>query len=126
MADPITLAVVAAVAGKVTEALDDGARAVLKKLRVALRERFGNDPDARRALEAARDDDGEDAILVEELATHIDSAQRDDEQIRSLVEELRPHFDASGGTVTNTITGNVEGVAIQARDVHGVNLNRPR
>ncbi|ASU82665.1 hypothetical protein CDO52_07575 [Nocardiopsis gilva YIM 90087] len=125
MADPITLAVAAAVAGKVTEALDDGARAVLKKLRAALRERFGNDPEARRALEAARDDDGEDAILVEELATHMDGAQQSDADIRALVEALRPHFDSGGGNVTNTITGDVEGIAIQARDVHGVNLNRP-
>ncbi|MBB6173312.1 hypothetical protein HNR23_003372 [Nocardiopsis mwathae] len=125
MADPITLAVAAAVAGKVTEALDDGARAILRKLRKALRDRFGDDPDARRALDAARDDDGEDAILVEELATHMDGARRDDATIRELIAELRPYFDSGGGNVTNTITGNVEGIAIQARDIRGMNVDRP-
>lgn len=125
MVDDVTIAIAAAVAGKAAEQLTDSGRAALKKLRQAVRARFRQDPDARDALESAQDD-YEDAVVVEELAEHLDSAQRDDTEIRRLAEELRPYFADAGGGVTNTVNGDVrDGTVIQARDITGgVNLDR--
>ncbi len=50
----------------------------MKRLRGVLRTRFADAPDARAELEAARDDDGEDPVLVSELAGHLAAAEEAD------------------------------------------------
>ncbi|MFC4560498.1 hypothetical protein ACFO4E_01375 [Nocardiopsis mangrovi] len=126
MVDEVTIAIAAAVAGKAAEALTDGVRQVVRKLRGALRTRFsGSAPEALAALDAARDTDGEDAVLVEELAGHLAAAEHDDPGVRDLVAELRPHFTADRGGVVNSVHGDVHGTVIQTGTITGgVHLGR--
>ncbi len=119
MVDDVTIAIATAVAGTIAESVTTGGVNAVKALRRRLRERFGDQPEAQEALEAARDDDGESPNLVRALATHIDSAREDDPEVQRLIETLRPEFSAEQGSVHNTITGDVSGTAIQARDIEG-------
>lgn len=119
MVDDVTIAIAAAVAGKVAESVTRGGIEGVKALRRLLRDRFNDRPKAREALDAARDDDGEDTELVRTLAEHIDAVRDQDPEIERLVEKLRPEFTSGQGDVHNTITGDVSGTAIQARDIEG-------
>ncbi|GAA3722717.1 hypothetical protein HDA32_000809 [Spinactinospora alkalitolerans] len=114
--DEVTLAIAAAVAGKVGESLTESAKDALKRLRRVLRERFRGTPDAQAALEAAQDDP-DDQAAVRELAEHITVTEVDDAEVKGLTDELRPHFSA--GDVVNTVNGDVSGNVVQARDIHG-------
>lgn len=118
MSDPITIAVAAAVAGKVGESLTESAMAAVRRLRRALRSRFATEPPAHRALEAAREDP-EDAAAVARLAEHVAAAGERDPAVRDLIEELRPHLRAADGGIVNVVEGTVHGTVVQARDVHG-------
>ncbi|GLU49725.1 hypothetical protein [Nocardiopsis ansamitocini] len=108
-----------AVAGKVAGDLSDGARKLLVALRERLRERFAEHPTAWAALEAARDENGEDPDTVRELAGHITAVEAVASEVRSLTDGLRPHFGTDGGDVTNTVDATVTGAVVQARDIHG-------
>lgn len=114
--DPVTVAIATAVAGKVSEGLVEGAKNLLPQLRKALRARFKDAPVAADALESAQDNPDDDAA-VQKLARCI--AESQDPEVRALLEQLRPHFGGADSSVTNTVTGNVHGNVIQARDVHG-------
>ncbi|WP_046471057.1 hypothetical protein [Allosalinactinospora lopnorensis] len=118
MIDDVTIAIATAVAGKVGESLTKGAGEALKKLRKAVFERFRDHPEAQKALAEAQID-AEDTVVVRELAGHLDTARTEDPEIRRLIERLRPEFDAGRDNVHNTISGDVHGTAIQARDISG-------
>ncbi|RNL82507.1 hypothetical protein [Halostreptopolyspora alba] len=125
MVDDVTIAIATAVAGTIAESVTKSGVEGVKALRRLLRDRFGDRPKAREALEAARDDDGEDATLVRELATHIEEVRAQDPEVGRLVEELRPEFTNAQGDVHNTIVGEVSGTAVQARDIEGgLNIGR--
>ncbi|TQN32782.1 hypothetical protein FHX37_2765 [Haloactinospora alba] len=119
MVDEVMLAVAGAVAGKAAESLTEGARTAVRNLRRALRARSEEQPETQRALEAARDEDGEDERLVSEFAERLAAVAEHDPEIRRLTEDLRPHVTAGSGNVTNTVRGNVSGTLVQGRDFHG-------
>lgn len=118
MSDPVTLAVAAAIAGKVSESLTDAARSALKRLRRAVRERFFDTPEARRALEAAQEDPDDEPALAR-LSAYVSEAEERDPAIRRLTDELRSHLSATHGGVINHISGDVRGNVVQARDITG-------
>ncbi|MBB4929852.1 hypothetical protein F4561_000672 [Lipingzhangella halophila] len=125
MVDDVTIAIATAVAGKIAESVTRGGIDGVKALRRLLRDRFSDRPKAREALDAARDDDGEDADVVRTLAEHIDAVRAQDPEIERLFETLRPEFTSGRGDVHNTIVGDVSGTAIQARDIEGgLNIGR--
>lgn len=117
MSDPVTIAIAAAVAGKVGEALTESAKAALTRLRRALRQRFAADPAAQEALATAQDDP-EDPEATERLAAHVSAAEEADPAVRELVGELRGSFQATDGGVVNVFHGTA-GKVVQARDIHG-------
>ena len=131
MGDEVMLAMAAAVAGKATELLTQGAKDSVTALRKALRKRFGDGTPEREALDEARDADGEDEVLVGTLAGHIRDAADRDEDIRGLVSALAPHFTATEhteyNTVHNTVTGGRDNKVWQINKVEGgFHINDPR
>ncbi|MFC3997155.1 hypothetical protein ACFOVU_14575 [Nocardiopsis sediminis] len=124
MVDEVTIAIAAAVAGKFAESFTEGAKTLARRLRPLLK---GRSPEAHDALEAARDVDGEDAVLVEEVAGHLAAAERDDSDVREILAELRSLLGTEGHTTVNTITGAVSGSVVQAGTIHGdLNFGRGR
>ena len=116
MTDPVTLAIATAIAGKTAESLTDQAKDCLTALVRRIREKFLDQPAARAALEAARDEKGS-----AELARALDLAcERDPEfgaQIRELWEQIRA-VAAGDNAVVNVFSGRADKV-VQLRDVHG-------
>lgn len=116
MADPVTVAIAAAVAGKLAEGISDAGRTALAALTRLVRRKMRGDPDGSAALEAAaaRPDD---AALVARLAAALDEECARDAAFRA---ELTILWTAArDGGVANTIKGSVHGPVVQARDVHG-------
>lgn len=116
MSDPVTLAIATAVAGKVSESLTDAAKALLTRLRKAIRHRGAEEPDTPATLASAQDDP-DDETTVRQLAERL--ANSDDPEIRRLTTELRPHFATGEGAVVNTVHGQVTGTVIQGRNISG-------
>lgn len=120
--DPVSIALATAVAGglggKIGEALAGGGVETLKRLRKALFQRFTAQPEAQAALVAAQaDPDNTAAVRV--LAGHIVDAEAAEPGIAPVAAELRELLAETGGTVTNTVSGDVRGTVIQGRDFHG-------
>lgn len=116
MTDPITATVAAAVAGKLAESLSDGAKESVAAITRRIRRKFGQQPAALAALEAAHDD----PARLQDLAGFLEEAMtRDPEfgrQIRMLWQQTG--IDPPRGDVVNIFHGNAEN-SIQVRDVHG-------
>ncbi|MDQ3578387.1 MAG: hypothetical protein M3443_12485, partial [Actinomycetota bacterium] len=77
---------------------------------------------ARTALEAAAGAEP-DAPEVAALAEHLAVAEREDPafgtEVRTLWEQAPVGQRAATGGVTNSISGNVSGKVVQARDIQG-------
>ncbi|PSK97326.1 hypothetical protein CLV63_10844 [Murinocardiopsis flavida] len=120
--DPVSIALATAVAGglggKIGEALADGGLTTLTRLRKVLFPRLRSRPDSSAALDAAQTDPSDDAA-VRVLAGHIVDAEAAEPGIAPVAAELRELLAESGGTVTNTVNGDVSGTVIQGRDFHG-------
>jgi hypothetical protein len=116
MADPVTLAIATAVAGKAAESLTDQARECLAALVQRIRDKFRDQPAARAALEAARDDQGSG-----ELARALELACAQDPefgtQIHALWSQVRAAAAGDHGVV-NVVSGRADKV-VQLRDLHG-------
>jgi hypothetical protein len=121
MADPVTMAIATAVAGKAAESLTGQSTAGLAALVRRIREKFRDRPAGQAALTAAQDDPGSGA-LAEELAFALDEASAEDpefgRQIRELWAHVRTAADASDDGTVNVFLGRADKV-IQLRDVHG-------
>lgn len=116
MADPITLAIATAIAGKAAESLTDQARECLASLVQRIREKFRDQPTAGVALEAARDDQG-----VSELARALDEACTQDPEFRAQIHALwsQVRTAAAGDQgVVNVFSGRADKV-VQLHDIHG-------
>ncbi|WP_435108329.1 hypothetical protein [Nocardiopsis synnemataformans] len=125
MADPVTLAIAAAVVtgavGKITEAATGGTVAAFKSLRKAVFARFRSDPESQQALDDALLEP-EDPEALAAVAEHLERAEGADPGIRGLMQELRREVVQEGdGAVHNSIQGDVSGKArvFQGRDFHG-------
>lgn len=115
MADPVTMAIATAVAGKAAESLTGQARECLAALVRRIREKFRDRPAGRAAFAAAQDDPGS-GVLAGELARALDEASAEDpefgRQIRDLWSQVR------AGDVVNVFHGRADKV-VQLHDVHG-------
>lgn len=121
MADPVTMAIATAVAGKAAESLTDQARECLASLVRRIREKFRDRPGGQAALEAAQGDPGS-GTLASELARALDEASAEDPefgtQIRELWSQVGTTAAAGDHGVVNVFHGRADKV-VQLRDVHG-------
>ncbi|WP_017613658.1 hypothetical protein [Nocardiopsis salina] len=125
MSDPAGIAIVTALATgavqKISETATDNTIASFKDLCKRVFARFRETPGAQEALDEARVE-SDDPAALEKVAVHLQVAEQEDPEIARLVAELRRAAEAgSGGSVTNTINGNVSGNAkvVQTQDING-------
>jgi hypothetical protein len=122
MADPMMIAIAAAVAGKLTESLTTGAKAAMANLVRLVRARVAGDDAARSALADAERAPGDDARIAA-LATQLERlAGADPEfagQLRHHWSQTNAHLHAHHGGVVNEVSGSVSGHVVQARDIEG-------
>ena len=127
MTDPIISSVAAAVAAAATTAIADGGRALITKLAALLRERSQREVAGQSALAAveqttlaAVEQNPQDAVATQRLAELLDQRMRDDPVFAHRLRELwEDTTSTASGQVANTVSGEVRGSVIQARDVHG-------
>lgn len=112
MAEPVTLAIAAAIAGKTAESLTSQARECLATLARRIREKFRDQPAARAALAAARNDPG----AVMGLAHALEEASAEDPEFGRQIRALWTRVGDDG--VVNVFHGRADKV-VQLRDVHG-------
>lgn len=113
MADPVSLAIATAIAGKTAESLTDQARQSLAALARRIREKFRDRPAASAALAAAA---ANDPGAVGELAHALDEASAQDPEFGSEIRVLWSRISDDG--VVNIFHGHADKV-VQLRDVHG-------
>jgi len=122
MADPMMIAIAAAVAGKVTESLTAGAKAALGGLVKLIRQRFGTDDAAQAALADAERTPGDDKRIAA-LAAQLERLTREDhrfaEQLQRLWPQTGARLQAQHGGVVNEVSGTVTGNVIQAHQIEG-------
>ncbi|KFZ76992.1 hypothetical protein ED92_38425 [Amycolatopsis sp. MJM2582] len=111
MPEPVLISLAAALAGRTVVGLYE----LVKK-------KFSEDPEATAALEAA-EGAAEDSAEVENLRDRLAVAEADDpdfaQRLRSEWEKIGNVHQAETGGVVNTVTGDVSGKVVQARDVQG-------
>jgi hypothetical protein len=112
MADPVTLAIATAIAGKTAVSLTDQAREGLVALVRRVREKFRDRPAARAALDAAQHDPG----AVPGLAHALDQASAEDPEFGRQIRALWTQVGHDG--VVNVFHGRADQV-VQLRDVYG-------
>ena len=121
MADPITMAIATAVAGKAAESMTDEARRCLAALVRRIRDKLRDRPAGQAALEAAQADPGSGA-LAGELARALDEAGGEDPefgtQIRELWRQVGMLAVAGDRGTVNVFHGRADKV-VQLRDVYG-------
>lgn len=122
MADPMMIAIAAAVAGKVTESLAAGAKAALGGLVKLIRQRFATDDAAQAALADAECAPG-DSDRINALAAHLERLTAADHQFAEQLQELwsqsGAHLQADHGGVVNEVSGSVAGSVVQAHRIDG-------
>ena len=126
--DDLVVAVVTAIASGAGGSLGTSGTAAVSRLISALRAKFRHSPAVRGALEIAvgepADPDAGAALQValNELIT------RDAEfgqWLATLWEEIRQELPSHDCSSKNIIHGEVRGIAVQARDIHGgIHINR--
>jgi hypothetical protein len=119
MADPVTMAIATAVAGKAAESLTGQAQASLAALVARIRERFRDRPGRQAVLAAAQGDPGS-GELAGELARALDEASAEDPDFGQEIRELWREVGLTAGDhgVVNVFHGRADNV-VQLRDVHG-------
>jgi hypothetical protein len=109
MPEPILISISAALAAKAATGLYD-----------LVKRKFAKNPEAKAELEAA-DGAGPDSAPVHVLAERLETAEREDPEfsqaLRAEWASVSQHAESGG--VTNSITGNVSGKVVQARDIQG-------
>ncbi|TYK49479.1 hypothetical protein [Actinomadura decatromicini] len=138
MADPFTLAVATAAAGRAVELtgepVRDGVAALCRKVRERFRGRpaeeevlegaiaSGGDDGLARLAEALRRTMADDTGFADDLTVALRNAMSEDAEFRLEVEnhlsQARVETTANDDGVTNVFTGKAEKV-VQVRDVHG-------
>lgn len=109
MPELILIEIAAALAGKAAESLYELVRNKLKDRKPALT--------ALDAAQGAAPDSPQVLALAEELAVAEDYDHEFRDRLRA--EWTAIQASASGGSASNTITGQVTGNVVQARDIHG-------
>lgn len=109
--EPILMAIATSLATKAATGIYD----LVKK-------KFSGDKKAIAALESAKAAPS-DETAVKALAERLEVAEADDAEfagaLRSEWQNVQVDQHAERGGVTNSVTGNVSGKVVQARDIHG-------
>lgn len=117
MSDPVTLAVAAAVAGKIGEGLVDGATKLVPRLRKALRKLFANSPEDTALLNAVTDN-VDDTKSQTALAARLAVLRAQDPEVRELIATMTT--PTTSGNVHNSLSGTAHGhVAQIGGDIQG-------
>lgn len=116
MADPLTLAVASAIAGKAAEAMTEQARQAVSAIAVRLRAKFRNHPADLAVVDAAVLGEPEPAALAQLLDREFAADPGFRDEIKTLWLQAAPA--ATDDAVSNVFHGTAEKV-IQLRDVHG-------
>ncbi|MEV0005388.1 hypothetical protein AB0H28_24305 [Micromonospora sp. NPDC050980] len=121
MADPVMVTAATTLIAWATTELAESGRTAVASLIDFLRARFSHDPAAREIVEGALSQPTPQA--VNRLADLLDDESRRDP---SFVAELRSRWSRAdaviaegAGGVANSVSGDVHGPVVQARDVHG-------
>ncbi|WP_422756280.1 hypothetical protein [Micromonospora sp. WMMD708] len=121
MTDPITLAAVTTLVTWGTTQLAQGGREAVGSLVTFLRERFRHEPAAQAAIERAFAEPSPAATRL--LAAVVaDEAQRDPgfaAEFHDRWARVEATLAAGTGGVVNSVSGDVSGPVVQARDIHG-------
>jgi hypothetical protein len=114
MADPVTIAIATAVAGKAAESLTDQVSRPVATIVARIRDRFRDRSAEREVVAVAEREPKRVEELAELLQAEMDSDPSFGAEIRALWQQV--------GTI-NIVHGNV-GKVVQVRDVHGdLNVN---
>ncbi len=121
MTDPFLDSLATALAGQTAAALGSAGAKALEKVRELVRRKSEKDPETQTALEAAEQPSaGQTEIRA--LAERLDQVGAADPEfarrLRDEGAELQQNITASGDSVVNTNSGNVDKL-IQAREIHG-------
>lgn len=121
MTDPIMLTAATTLVAWATTQLAQGGREAVGSLVTFLRDRFRHEPMACAAIEGAIGEPSPSAtrLLAAVLA---DEAGRDPgfaAEFRGRLAQVEATLTASSDGVLNSISGDVGGTVVQARDIHG-------
>jgi hypothetical protein len=117
MPDQIMTAIAVALAGKTADTVFSGGKESFAALARLIRERFGRDDKAKKALESAQNAP-ENPAALNALAQELDRLASMDPEIAEKIGQLRPLV--AYGSVRNMVTGMVkDSTVIQTRDNHG-------
>ncbi|WP_067490052.1 hypothetical protein [Actinomadura hibisca] len=121
MADPMTIAIACAAAGKAVEVAGEPARAAVAELVARFRRRFQDRPDEQAALERAADapDSAERLAALEGvIRREMDADPAFGSEVTALWQRAESSVSAQHDGVANNFTGTA-GKVVQMRDVHG-------
>ncbi|MBE1489022.1 hypothetical protein [Plantactinospora soyae] len=129
MADPVTVTAVATLVSWATTELAEGGRSAVQSLISYVRERFRDRPVERAVVDVAFREQPTPAALSR-LADLLGQESGADpafaEEFRSRWVRAHAAVTVEQGGVVNSVSGDVSGNVVQARDVHGgINLGGP-
>jgi hypothetical protein len=121
MPDPVTMAIVTAVVGKVAESLTDQAKQALAQITQRIRTKFRHHPDDLAILDAAQANPSSPERITQ-MASLLDDAALDDpafgNDIRTLWNQIQIEITTTNSNTTNIFHGKADKV-VQIHDVHG-------
>ncbi|MCZ7422970.1 hypothetical protein O7605_26045 [Verrucosispora sp. WMMA2121] len=121
MDDPLMLTAATTLVAWTTTNLAEGARSAVAELTEFLRRRFRRDAASRETVEVALRQPTADAL--HRLAALLEQEARRDAafgaEFRARVAEVQTIVADGHADVTNTVSGDVSGPVVQARDIHG-------
>ncbi|MEU1607163.1 hypothetical protein [Micromonospora matsumotoense] len=121
MTDPIMLAAATTLVTWGTTQLAQGGREAVGSLVTFLRERFRREPAARAAIEGAFHEPSPAAtrLLAAVLAEEVSRDPGFAAEFRNRWAKAEAALVASTDGVANSVSGDVSGPVVQARDIHG-------
>jgi hypothetical protein len=122
MDETVLAAVAAAVASQTVEGLTDACRAAFTTLMRLVRDKVADLPSSAAVLAAAQAEPSDPerlGALRAELQRAVAGSPQFADALACQWRQVSPVSQASGGGVVNTVTGDVGGPVVQARDIGG-------
>jgi hypothetical protein len=120
MTDPISVAIVAAVAGKAVEVVGEPAREAVTAIVGKVRERFRGRPEER--VLAAAEAEPDSSARLDDLTAALRAAMADDPafgaSLRGMWDQARTHATADRGGVVNVFHGQAKN-HLSVGEIHG-------
>jgi hypothetical protein len=121
--DPTTTAIAAAVATQAVSGLSEAGKAALKAVVRLIRRKLSTDEESASALAQAQAEPADDARvrgLAAALHRAIEDDQRFAEELYGRWQDLQQCMLVAGQDhVVNTVSGDIRGNLVQARDIRG-------